>query len=184
MKIEIYTDGSCSLNNVEDLTQDAKGGFGYCVICDGELKYEYFDMYTNTTNNRMELRAILHSLQFCLKTFGEDHEYVVYTDSAYIANCFRQKWYKSWLNNGWKTSKRTAVKNKDLWKELLHLNNNWLMKDVVSIEKVAGHANVKYNNQADKLANMWRKSNSENFNIDQESPDRGFERLSSNQWLF
>ena len=82
MKIEIYTDGSCSLNNVDNSERECDGGFGYVVLVDGAPVYEYFDMYHSTTNNRMELRAIIHSLQYCLDTYGGSHEYIVYTDSA------------------------------------------------------------------------------------------------------
>lgn len=184
MKIEIYTDGSCSLNNVDNSERECDGGFGYIVLVDGAPVYEYFDMYHSTTNNRMELRAIIHSLQYCLDTYGGSHEYIIYTDSAYISNCINQKWYKTWMSNGWKTSKRTAVKNVDLWKQLIHMGGNWVANGGVQFTKVAGHKNVTYNNRADELANMWRKSSSENFNTDKESPGGSFERVSTNQWLF
>lgn len=165
MKIEIYTDGSCSKNNVDNLEQEDKGGYGYCIIKDGEKIAESSKCYANTTNNRMEMRAIIDSLKYCFENYPND-EIVVYTDSALIVNTINQKWYKKWMINGWRKSDRTPVKNPDLWKELLHMNSNAVINGKVKIEKVKGHSNVDYNNRADYLANLWRTKNDEDFIID------------------
>lgn len=165
MKIEIYTDGSCSINNVNEVAQEGDGGFGYCVLVDGTLSYEYFEMWHNTTNNRMEMRAIIAALQHCFENY-KDADITIYSDSAYIVNCLKQKWYKKWMVNGWRNSKREAVKNPDLWKEMLHFNYNWITKDQIKVEKVAGHSNVEWNEHADYLANMWRNGADENFSTD------------------
>lgn len=165
MKIEIYTDGSCSINNVNAVTQEGDGGFGYCVLVDGALSYEYFEMWHNTTNNRMEMRAIIAALQYCFENY-KDADITIYSDSAYIVNCLKQKWYKKWMVNGWRNSKREAVKNPDLWKEMLHFNYNWITKDQIKVEKVAGHNGVQWNEYADELANKWRNGADENFSTD------------------
>lgn len=183
MKIDIYTDGSCSINNTSAMDREGDGGFGYCILQDGILVYEYFDMYHNTTNNRMEMRAIISALDYCWEHY-KDADITIYSDSAYIVNGINQKWYKAWMVNGWRNSKREPVKNPDLWKAILHSHDGWVKTGAIKFQKVTGHSSVKYNVRADQLANMWRKSSNENFSIDQESPDRGFERISTDQWLF
>ena len=166
MKIEIYTDGSCSKNNVDNLEQEDKGGYGFCIIVDGEKHIESSRCYSHTTNNRMEMRAIIDSLQYCFENFSHSEEIVVYTDSALIVNTINQKWYKKWMINGWRKSDRTAVKNPDLWKELLHMNGNAVINGKVHFEKVKGHNGVDYNERADYLANLWRTKSDENFIVD------------------
>lgn len=93
MKVEIYTDGSCSINNVNDVGKEGDGGFGYCVLVDGALSYEYSEMWHNTTNNRMEMRAIISAIEYCWENCREA-DITIYSDSAYIVNCLKQKWYK------------------------------------------------------------------------------------------
>lgn len=165
MKIEVYTDGSCSINNVSSVDREGDGGYGYCILKDGVLVYEYFESWHNTTNNRMEMMAIINALDYCWNNF-RDADITIYSDSAYIVNCIKQKWYKKWMINGWRNSKREAVKNPDLWKLMLHNNGGWLREGGVVIDKVPGHQNVEWNEYADKLANMWRNSPNENFSID------------------
>lgn len=92
----------------------------------------------------MELTAVIKALQH-LK-FPCDVK--VYSDSAYIVNCFKQKWYLNWQRNGWQTSAKKPVENKDLWKELLALTQ----KHNVEFIKVKGHSNVALNNRCDELA--------------------------------
>ena len=183
MKIEIYTDGSCSLNNIDNIEKDCEGGFGFCVLQDGNLIYEYFEGWHQTTNNRMEMRAIIKALEYCYNNYPEA-DITIYSDSAYIVNCLKQKWYKKWMSNGWRNSKRESVKNVDLWKEMLHYNYNWIMKDQITVEKVTGHSNNKWNKYADQLANKWRIGNNEDFNTDKESSDRSSGCVPMPQQLF
>jgi ribonuclease HI len=109
--LQFYTDGSCSLNNVTDTSNDGCGGCATVVCKDGVIIKEIVEYYKNTTNNRMELRAVLNALTIVENV---DEECEILIDSAYIVNCFEQKWYKKWLANGWRTSNRQAVKNVDL----------------------------------------------------------------------
>lgn len=176
MKIEVYTDGSCSINNVNNESQNGDGGYGFCVLRDDALVYEFFEMWHNTTNNRMEMRAIIAALEHCWEQYPEA-DITIYSDSAYIVNCINQKWYKKWMVNGWRNSKREAVKNPDLWKEMLHLHNNWLISGNINVRKVNGHSDNQWNNYADTLANKWRNGNNENFSIDKE-PSSGNSRRS------
>lgn len=70
----------------------------------------------NTTNNRMEMTALLEALRAVKK---ENQEIHVFSDSSYLMDCFRKKWYVSWQKNGWKTAGKKPVENQDLWKALL-----------------------------------------------------------------
>ena len=134
-KIQIYTDGACSGN-------PGIGGWGAILIY-GTTKKEMFDGENNTTNNKMELTAVIRALE-CLK---ETCEIDLYTDSKYVKDGITQ-WIYSWKRNNWKNSKKEEVKNKDLWQKLDELSQthkiNWFW--------VKGHEDNEINNRADELA--------------------------------
>lgn len=144
--IKIYTDGSCSVNS-------GKGGWGLVITENGKIISEQSGAEIDTTNNRMELTAFLKAMQI-MELNEEPTAYTIYTDSAYISNCFRDKWYQTWMANGWRTSNRMAVKNVDLWKPILSIHRS--SKHNISIVYVKGHADNEYNNRADTLATSWR----------------------------
>ena len=144
--IEIYTDGSCSVNS-------GKGGWGVVIVQDGEIIREECGAAVDTTNNRMELTAFLKALQI-MEEQEEEVDYSIYTDSAYIANCFIEKWYQKWLANGWKAANRTAIKNQDLWKAILKIHRHSVHH--ITIVHVKGHQGNKFNERADTLATSWR----------------------------
>jgi|SRR6056297_1434649 len=146
-KIIIYTDGACS-NNQED---NNIGGYGAVMIYKGHRK-EIYGGQKNTTNNIMEMKAIIQSLKL-LKTYDIPVE--VYTDSAYISNCINQKWYEKWVKNGWKTANKKPVKNKELWKEIIDFINKI---NEITFHKVKGHSGVELNERADDLANKGIES--------------------------
>ncbi|MBQ9960662.1 MAG: ribonuclease HI [Firmicutes bacterium] len=128
--IRMYTDGGCSGNQQEENF----GGWG-CVLEMGEHQKELFGGQANTTNNRMELTAVIAGFK-ALKRDGLDIE--VFSDSSYVANCFREKWYESWEKNNWRNAARKSVENQDLWKELLAL----VRKHNVRFFRVKGHVNL------------------------------------------
>jgi len=134
--VQIYTDGACSGN-------PGPGGWG-AVLMYGQHIKEMSGAEPNTTNNRMELQAAISALS----SLKEACKVTLYSDSAYLVNCFKQGWYKGWLKNGWKNSKGQPVENQELWKELLRL------MDIHQVEyvKVKGHADNKWNNRCDELA--------------------------------
>ena len=145
MKIEIYTDGSCRGN-------PGPGGWG-AVIFLNDKQITLAEQVEFTTNQRMELIAAIESLNyvdeqtFSLKNrFADD--IVLYTDSAYLHNCWAKGWWENWSRNGWKNAKKEAVANQDLWEKLIP----WFRKATFTIVKVKGHASNKYNNLADQLA--------------------------------
>ena len=134
--VEIYTDGACSGN-------PGAGGWA-AVLLYKEHKREIFGAEEQTTNNRMELTAIIKGLQMlkepCIVT--------VYSDSAYSVDPFLKNWIEGWVMRGWRTAGKDDVKNVDLWKELLSL----MKIHEVTYVKVKGHADNELNNRCDKLA--------------------------------
>ena len=135
-KVTIYTDGACSGN-------PGPGGWG-AVLIYGETKKEIFGSKENTTNNIMEITAVLEAL----KMLKEECEVEIYSDSAYVVNTFNQGWINNWQKNNWKTSGKYLVKNKELWEELY----SYTQKHKVTFIKVKGHSNNEFNNRCDFLA--------------------------------
>ena len=135
MKIKIYTDGACSGN-------PGKGGWGV-LIQENDNEKELSGSELNTTNNRMELTAVIKALEH----YDEAREIEIFTDSKYVMQGITE-WIKNWKNNHWKTSQKKDVKNKDLW----------VLLDTVSAKHdikwswVKGHAGDYGNEIADKLA--------------------------------
>lgn len=135
-KVELYTDGACSGN-------PGKGGYGGILIYKG-IEKEYSGFADNTTNNRMELTAVIMGL----KMLKEPVEIDIYSDSAYTVNAFLEGWIENWINNNWRTAGKKPVQNVELWQELLEL----IRPHKVTWHKVKGHADNSYNNRCDKLA--------------------------------
>ncbi|MGI6685493.1 MAG: ribonuclease HI [Bacillota bacterium] len=135
-EVTIYTDGACSGN-------PGPGGWG-AILMYGEHKKEIAGYVPLTTNQRMELTAVIEGL----KLLKEACQVKVYSDSAYLINAFNQRWLVNWQRNGWKNSRKEPVENQDLWKELLGLSKihqiSWI--------KVKGHGDNVYNNRCDELA--------------------------------
>ena len=136
MKYKIYTDGACSGN-------PGPGGWAAIIISDNEIKETFFGSEKNTTNNQMELTAPIKAIQ----KFKKKSEILIFTDSTYVRDGITT-WIKKWEKNGWKTALKKPVKNKDLWKKLKNLSSKHSIKWVW----VKGHAQDKYNNLVDELA--------------------------------
>jgi|LSQX01.2.fsa_nt_gb ribonuclease HI len=135
-KVQIYTDGACSGN-------PGKGGWGAILICDGvEKELSGYEPYT--TNNRMELTAAIEGL----KALKYPCEVTLYSDSSYLVNAFKSDWLTGWKANGWRTSNKKEVQNRDLWEQLDKL----IDIHIVTWVKVKGHSDNEYNNRCDKLA--------------------------------
>lgn len=146
--VKIYTDGACSSNQ----TEENIGGWG-AILTFGENRKELFDGEVNTTNNRMEMKALIFALKALKK---EGLEVQVFSDSAYLVNCFEKKWYVNWQKNGWKNSKKQPVENKDLWEMLLEEVN----KHTIEFFKIKGHLLLdKPNATVDKWYADFKKSN-------------------------
>lgn len=142
-KVIIYADGGSRGNG----SKDSIGGFGVFMSF-GEHVKEYYRGYRGVTNNQMEIRAAIAGLKMMKRT---DLPVEIRTDSAYVCNCINKKWYKSWMNNGWITSSKKPVENRELWIELIDEVERFKL---LSFVKVKGHSTDEGNNRADKLANM------------------------------
>ncbi len=135
-KIILYTDGACSGN-------PGPGGYG-SILMYKDAKKEISGYRSNTTNNQMEMLAVIEGL----KLLKEPCEIEIYSDSAYVVNAFNNKWIESWIKNNWKTASKKEVKNIELWKELLDLLKDHKYRFI----KVKGHADNEFNNRCDELA--------------------------------
>ncbi len=126
--INIYTDGACSGNqNKENI-----GGYG-AVLEYKSNKKEIFGSKINTTNNIMELTAVIEALKILRK---RDYKIRIFSDSSYIVNCINEGWYHKWRLNDFLTSKKAPVENKGLWIELLDLYESF---EDIEIYFVKGH---------------------------------------------
>lgn len=125
----VYTDGAAS--------PDGRGGWAWTdglIGASGSAR--------RTTNQRMELRAVLEAVR------SHDHTITVCSDSAYVINCFEQKWYLTWRQNGWKNSAGKPVSNADVWRKLIPL----ALARKTTFRKVKGHSGDRLNELADRLA--------------------------------
>ena len=147
--VRIYTDGGCAGNqNEENL-----GGWGaileFAAVGAAEPAVkELYGSEANTTNNRMEMTALLEAF----RAIKKDRQTIqVFSDSSYLMDCFRKKWYENWQANGWKTSQKKPVENQDLWKELLP----FLERHDIAFFRVKGHVNL--NSENLNLMNLYGK---------------------------
>ncbi|TYO94975.1 ribonuclease HI [Desulfallas thermosapovorans] len=135
-EVEIYTDGACSGN-------PGPGGYG-TILKYGVHEKELFGAYDNTTNNRMELMAIIKGLE----SLKEPCRVTVYSDSKYVVDAMTKGWVTKWQAKGWMRNDKERAKNVDLWQRLLQLaachQLHWVW--------VKGHADNPYNNRCDRLA--------------------------------
>lgn len=145
--VEIYTDGACANN-------PGPGGFGIVLIYrDKENNIhqkEYSKGYKRTTNNRMELLAVIEALNLLKKPCNIK----LYSDSKYVVDAINKKWLDGWQSANWKLNTKNPVKNIDLWKKYLECQKD---HDIEFIW-VKGHASNKYNEMCDKLAVSARES--------------------------
>lgn len=136
-EVSIYTDGACSGN-------PGPGGWAAVLIYNGHRKEISGRVEETTTNNRMELIAVIEAL----KALKEPCKVKVYSDSAYLINAFNQGWIEKWQKNGWLNSKKEKVENIDLWEALLELTS----VHQVEWHKIKGHDGITLNERCDRLA--------------------------------
>jgi ribonuclease HI len=136
LKVEIYTDGACKGN-------PGRGGWGAWLKF-GDVEKELFGGAANTTNNRMELQAVIEALT----VLKRDCDVIVHTDSSYVQKGISE-WIHGWKRNGWRTADKKPVKNDDLWRQLDVLSQ----QHRIDWRWVKGHAGHPGNERADALAN-------------------------------
>ena len=135
--LKIYTDGACKGN-------PGPGGWGALLDYDGKIK-EINGYSANTTNNIMELTAVIKSL----KQLNRPCNIIITTDSNYVKNGIT-KWIHNWKKNGWKTANKKPVKNKELWENLDSLTKS----HTIDWQWIKGHSGHPENERADTLANL------------------------------
>lgn len=149
-ELSFYTDGAFS-------SKSEMGGWAAICIEDDEVIDVQTGYEPYTTNNRMELMAFLSALENIDTIETKNTKVTIYTDSAYISNCFKDGWYKNWMSNGWKTADKKEVKNQDLWTRILALYIKHKNSFNLKIEKVKSHSTNAWNNYVDELATRSRK---------------------------
>lgn len=142
MHVELWTDGACSGN-------PGPGGWAAILVArraDGTVvkERELSGGHPATTNNRMELQAVIEGL----RALAQPSQVVVHIDSTYVMDAIAKRWYVGWIARGWRTAAKQPVKNRELWEELLAL----LEVHSVTWTKVKGHAGVELNERCDALA--------------------------------
>jgi ribonuclease HI len=133
----VYTDGACSGN-------PGPGGWAWAIAPSGDRQDSGAEQHT--TNQRMELTAVLNALR---ALGGEEGEIEVVSDSQYVVKCFNEAWWEGWLRRGWKNSQRQPVANRDLWEPLIVLVRE---RGGVSFRWVRGHNGDPMNDLVDALA--------------------------------
>ena len=151
MKVRIYTDGACSEN-------PGPGGWASIWVYDNDIKVSS-GCNPKTTNNQMELTAIVVSLRKVRNILTippntwVNKEYEIYSDSAYVVNSINNNWIERWRLNDWKTSKGDDVKNVELWMECLKLLSQIKRMGIkITFIKVKGHSGDTLNEYADEVA--------------------------------
>ena len=150
-RLKVYCDGAASNNGKEN----AIGGWACTVLLNDDRIYTETGREIGATNQMMELQAMIAGCKFA-KSLQRDGNIPVdvYSDSAYIINCFNQKWWCNWEKNGWLNSKKEPVANRELWEALIPF-----FKDVYfTFNKVKGHSTDEQNIYVDKLAVQARLS--------------------------
>ena len=135
-EVELFSDGACSGN-------PGPGGWGSILNFKG-IEKELSGGEAETTNNRMELLAVINGLE----SLKEPCKVKITTDSKYVCDAFLKDWLGSWQKNGWKTANKKPVKNKELWERLLALSR----KHELTWSWIKGHAGHPYNERCDQLA--------------------------------
>lgn len=145
LRVRIFTDGACSENPGPGGWAAVFNTASKCSTISGNEKM--------TTNNRMELKAVIEAFKKALSKNLSDAEYELYSDSAYVVNSINNGWIDKWQQNNWKTTKNDDVKNRDLWEELAFLRNRTRSLGIyIKIIKIKGHAGNTFNELVDKLA--------------------------------
>lgn len=158
MKTRVFTDGACSKN---------PGPGGWAIVFNTEK--ECFVVSGNekeTTNNRMELKAVIEALKKIeeISCWRTDEGFELYSDSAYVVNSINNHWIEKWQSNSWKTTMGRDVKNRDLWEAFIELRKRLNSFGVmVEIFKVKGHSGDSFNELADGLAKEESEKAKEGF---------------------
>lgn len=149
MIYKLYTDGATSKNGYKG----SVGGYAWALLANDKLINEASVHIEPATNNICEMLAIIEGCESVIDSLEPFDVVLVYSDSAYCVNCYKQNWFRAWQINGWVNSKKEPVANKELWERMIKFFEDVRFK----FEKVKGHngkidENSKWNEYVDKLA--------------------------------
>lgn len=139
------------------------GGWSFIVVKDHKQLYATVGSEYNTTNQRMELMAVKEALRYISNIRKPCDRVIIYSDSAYIINCYLKEWYVTWMKNGWLNMNKKNVANQDLWQEIIPFFDNFWY----TFKKVPAHQGNRWNEYCDELAQnaadllkmTWRGTN-------------------------
>ena len=137
-RVTLFTDGACAGN-------PGKGGWGYAVVINDKLVLTGSGGLLATTNNQMELTAVIEGL----KVIPKNYSVTVYSDSSYVVNAFNKNWIDGWRCRNWLTPTKEPVANRELWELLIETTSSLVSVQFVWVK---GHAGNKYNELCDRLA--------------------------------
>ena len=153
--LDIHTDGACPGNQFDENV----GGWGAILEYAGKSK-ELYGGERNTTNNRMEIIALIEAFSAIKK---QGYPVRVFTDSTYLADCLRKRWYESWRSNGWKNANKQPVVNQDLWEKLLE----FLPEMDLKVYIIKGHISPKARPETIENAfAKFREKNGDDFTFE------------------
>lgn len=149
--IHIYTDGSAT---------KSRSGWGFVAVLNNEIIYENAGVDSRGgTNQEMELIAVVEACDWAYNSeYIREHDITIWSDSAYVINCYTERWYINWMNNDWRNSRGEPVANILSWKVLLRFFKN----PQFIFQKVKGHSGHTFNERADMLAKGESKPNERN----------------------
>ncbi|MEW9121703.1 MAG: RNase H family protein [Thermotaleaceae bacterium] len=153
--INLYTDGACSGNQYAE----NKGGWG-AILEYGQHQKELWGGEVNTTNNKMEMTALLEGLKSLNQNDLTIH---VYSDSSYLIECFTKKWYIKWQMNGWMTAAKSPVENRELWEALLEQIQR---QKEIGFYRVKGHLNLSREQEIAKWFKKFQEWNGSHFTLE------------------
>nr|QBK87883.1 MAG: ribonuclease H [Marseillevirus LCMAC202] len=163
-----YTDGSASPN-------PGPGGAGSVILCNDKVIAELVHTGGNTTNNRMELYALIMTYPH----LPTDESVTLYTDSQYVQKGLTE-WIHGWIKRNWQTSAKKPVKNKELWQQLIVLRNEY---PNVKIEWIKAHNGHKWNERADELANRGTERSKQKSAADYDIRENGDSTCKFDKWI-
>ena len=147
MVIRFATDGSSLANG----TALQAGGWAYKSMDRDDING--YGGVVGATNNQMEITAAIKALEGCIQLAQKGDTVEIYSDSAYLVDCFNDNWIGNWMKNGWLTIQNTPVKNREYWQKIYNLLNILKLQDIeVKFVKVLGHSGNYDNEFVDKLA--------------------------------
>lgn len=141
--VKIWTDGSARKNG----QKGAFGSYAYIIVAPDGQELEEWGVEEGATNQQMELMGAIQALEIATKAFP-NVRIKLYSDSAYLVNCWKDHWYRNWMQNGWKNSKKEPVANQGLWERLVP----FFMNPSIQFIKVKGHSGDPMNERVDTLA--------------------------------